>query len=153
MGISFASGWQPQDFAIAPEAYADRHQRMFGQGIEMVRGLWRGETRQSAGGDGKPVTFATRPRPVQRELPTWVTAGGTPETFRRAGEIGANILTHLLQQSIEQVRERLEIYRQAWQKAGHPGEGGTVTLMLHTFVAGDDACVRSGAFAGRSRII
>ncbi len=142
VGISFASGWQPQDFAIAPDAYADRHQRMFA-GIETVRALWRGETRQSLGGDGKPVTFGTRPRPVQHELPTWVTAGGTPETFRRAGEIGANILTHLLQQSIEQVRERLDIYRKAWQEAGHPGVSGTVTLMLHTFVADDERYVRS----------
>jgi natural product biosynthesis luciferase-like monooxygenase protein len=142
VGISFASGWQPQDFAIAPEAYADRHQRMF-EGIETVRALWRGETRQSTAGDGKPVTFGTRPRPVQSDLPIWVTAGGTPETFRRAGEIGANILTHLLQQSIEQVRDRLAIYRNAWRAAGHPGEGGKVTLMLHTFVSHDEAYVRS----------
>ncbi len=142
VGISFASGWQPQDFAIAPEAYADRHERMF-DGIEMVRALWRGETRRLPGGDDTPVTFRTRPRPVQRELPTWVTAGGTPETFRRAGEIGANILTHLLQQSLEQLHERLEIYRKAWHEAGHPGESGRVTLMLHTFVGDDDAYVRS----------
>ncbi|MET0333652.1 MAG: LLM class flavin-dependent oxidoreductase, partial [Rhizobacter sp.] len=32
VGISFASGWQPQDFAIAPQNFADRHNLMF-QGI------------------------------------------------------------------------------------------------------------------------
>ncbi len=144
IAISFASGWQPQDFALAPEAYADRHQRMF-DGIETVRGLWRGETRERSGGDGKPVTFSTRPRPVQAELPIWITAGGSPETFRRAGEIGANVLTHLLQQSIEQLDERLTVYRKAWKEHGHPGEGGQVSLMLHTFVSHDAAYVRAQA--------
>jgi natural product biosynthesis luciferase-like monooxygenase protein len=142
VGISFASGWQPQDFVIAPDAFSDRQQRMF-EAIETVRALWRGETRQGPGGDGKPVTFITRPRPVQAELPVWVTAGGSPETFRRAGEIGANVITHLLQQTMEQVGERLAIYRKAWKEHGHPGEGGQVALMLHTFVSHDEAHVRA----------
>ena len=82
------------------EVFIARLRRKLGVGsIETVRGLWRGETREGLGGDGKPVTFSTRPRPIQAELPVWITAGGSPETFRRAGEIGANVLTHLLQQS------------------------------------------------------
>lgn len=140
--ISFASGWQPQDFVMAPEAFPDRQKRMY-EGIETVRALWRGETRESPGGDGKPVTFGTRPRPMQPELPVWVTAGGSPETFRRAGEIGANVLTHLLQQSIEQLGERLAVYRKAWQEHGHPGESGRVSLMVHTFVSHSEAHVRA----------
>jgi natural product biosynthesis luciferase-like monooxygenase protein len=144
VAISFASGWQPQDFVFAPQAYPERQQKMF-EGIETVRALWRGETRQAPGGDGKPVTFGTRPRPVQPELPVWVTAGGAPETFRRAGEIGANVLTHLLGQSVEQLTERLAIYRQAWKEHGHPGESGKVALMLHTYVSDDPAEVRATA--------
>jgi len=141
VSVSFASGWQPQDFLIAPDAYAERNQRMF-DGIETIRALWRGETRQALGGDGKPVTFSTRPRPVQPELPVWVTAGGAPENFRRAGEIGANVLTHLLQQGIDQLSERIATYRRAWKEHGHKGEG-RVALMLHTFVSHDEAHVRS----------
>jgi natural product biosynthesis luciferase-like monooxygenase protein len=140
VGISFASGWQPQDFAIAPQAFADRHNLMF-EGIETVRALWRGEQRVLPGGDGKPVTVTTRPRPVQPELPVFVTAGGSPETFRRAGEIGASVLTHLLGQSIEQLSERIAIYRKAWREHGHAGDGH-VALMLHTFVSDDLAFVR-----------
>jgi natural product biosynthesis luciferase-like monooxygenase protein len=133
VGISFASGWQPQDFAIAPQAFADRHNGMF-DAIATVRALWRGESITLPGGDGKPVQVSTRPRPVQRELPVFVTAGGSPETFRRAGEIGAGVLTHLLGQSIEQLTDRIKVYRDAWAKAGHQGPG-RVVLMLHTFVS------------------
>ena len=140
VGVSFASGWQPQDFAIAPQAYADRHNLMF-ESIETVRALWRGEERVLPGGDGKPVHVLTRPRPVQAELPVFVTAGGSPETFRRAGEIGASVLTHLLGQSVEQLSERIAIYRKAWRDHGHAGEG-RVALMLHSFVSDDPAFVR-----------
>ena len=146
VAISFASGWQPNDFALAPDAFADRNNRMF-EGIEMVRGLWRGESRVLPGGDGEPVTVTTRPRPVQAELPVWITAGGSPETFRRAGAIGANLLTHLLGQTIEQLAERIAIYRASWSEHGHPGDGGQVALMLHTFVSKDMATVRTEARA------
>ncbi len=140
VGISFASGWQPDDFAIAPDAYADRHER-FRRGIETVRALWRGESRTVPGPLGE-VEIRTLPRPIQPELPCWVTAAGNPETFRQAGQIGANLLTHLLGQSVDGLAEKLEIYRRARREAGHP-DRGRVTLMLHTFVAEDEAFVRA----------
>ena len=82
-----------------------------------------------------------RPRPVQAELPIWVTAAGSPDTFRKAGEIGAGLLTHLLGQSVEDVGRNIAIYREAWQEAGHSGTGH-VTLMLHAFVGEDLEAVR-----------
>jgi hypothetical protein len=74
-------------------------------------------------------------------LPVWVTVAGNPETFRRAGAGGFRVLTHLLGQSVEQLAEKLSIYRKAWREHGHPGDG-YVTLMLHTFVGDDDDQVR-----------
>jgi natural product biosynthesis luciferase-like monooxygenase protein len=140
VGISFASGWQPNDFVLQPEHYADRHDTMF-RGIEIVRRLWRGETVRFPGPDQKEVEIRTLPRPVQEELPVWVTVAGNPETFRRAGAGGFRVLTHLLGQTVEQLAEKLAIYRTAWRESGHPGNG-YVTLMLHTFVGDDDDQVR-----------
>ena len=140
VGISFASGWQPNDFVLQPEQYANRQDAMF-RGIETVRRLWRGETIRFPGPNQKEVEVRTLPRPVQAELPVWVTVAGNPETFRRAGAGGFRILTHLLGQSVEQLAEKLSIYRKAWREHGHPGDG-YVTLMLHTFVGDDDDQVR-----------
>ena len=140
VGIAFASGWQPNDFAIAPEAYEQRH-KFFSRGIETVRALWRGESRTFRSPKGE-IEIKTLPRPVQPELPFWVTDAGNPEAFRQAGQIGANILTHLLGQGIEGLAEKLQIYRRAWREAEHPGTG-RVTLMLHTFVAENEAFVRA----------
>ncbi len=140
VGISFASGWQPNDFVLRPENFADRKDAMF-RDIEVVRQLWRGETVSFPGPKGDMVAVRTLPRPIQPDLPIWVTAAGNPETFRMAGEGGFHLLTHLLGQTVEQLGEKLEVYRQGWRDAGHPGEGH-VTLMLHTFVGDDVEMVR-----------
>jgi natural product biosynthesis luciferase-like monooxygenase protein/amino acid adenylation domain-containing protein len=139
-GISFASGWQPNDFVLAPDVFARRKEAMF-EGIRTVRELWRGGTLTRANGVGKDTTFRVLPRPVQEELPVWVTAGGTPETFRAAGEIGARMLTHLLGQTVEELAEKIELYREAYRASGAPGDGH-VTLMIHTFVGDDEDAVR-----------
>ncbi|MFN0059611.1 MAG: MupA/Atu3671 family FMN-dependent luciferase-like monooxygenase [Planctomycetota bacterium] len=132
VGVSFAAGWQPNDFLLRPENFADRKNAMF-RDIELVHRLWRGEQLPFKDGTGKEIKVRTLPRPLQKDLPTWVTVAGNPETFQQAGEIGAHLLTHLLGQSVEEVSEKVAIYRKAWQAKGHPGRG-TVTLMLHTFV-------------------
>ena len=140
VGVSFASGWQPNDFVISPQAFADRKNEML-RNVDVVRRLWRGEAVPFPGPLGKPVDIRTLPRPVQAELPVWLTAAGNPETFQQAGEMGCHLLTHLLGQKIEDVAEKLKLYRAAWRKAGHAGHGH-VTLMLHTFVGDDDDEVR-----------
>jgi natural product biosynthesis luciferase-like monooxygenase protein len=140
VGISFASGWHAADFIFAPENYAGRKQIMLEQ-IEVVRKLWRGESLSLRGGSGTEVSVRALPTPVQKELPVWLTAAGHPDTFRAAGQIGANMLTHLLGQGKQELAEKIAIYREAWQLAGHKGRGH-VSLMLHTFVGTDPEVVR-----------
>lgn len=143
VGVSMAAGWQPNDFVLAPASFANRKQAML-DNIDVVRRLWRGESVEFPGHDGKPVPVRTLPRPIQRELPMWLTAASNPETFEQAAEKGCNVLTHLLGQTVEDVAQKVAIYRAAWRKAGHAGEG-QVTLMLHTFVGADEAQVRETA--------
>ncbi|MDP9793792.1 natural product biosynthesis luciferase-like monooxygenase protein [Catenuloplanes nepalensis] len=139
-GVSFASGWHANDFALAPDRYADRKRVML-DGIAEVRRLWRGETVRRRGGTGAETDLASYPRPVQPELPIWITSARHPDTFRTAGEIGAGLLTHLLGHTAGQLAEKIGIYRTAWREHGHPGDGH-VTLMLHTFVGTDPDEIR-----------
>ncbi len=141
IGVSFASGWHPDDFVLRPEAFADAKERMF-KDVDVVRRLWRGERVAFPGPLGKPVETATLPRPIQPALPVWITTAGNPETFRAAGEAGAFVLTHLLGQTTEELAEKIEVYRTAWHDAGHGPGNGHVTLMLHTFVGDSDSSVR-----------
>lgn len=140
VGVSFASGWHANDFVLMPENYADRRAIME-RDIDSVRKLWRGEAITCKDGAGSEVTVKTRPSPTQRELPVWLTAAGSPQTFQTAGKKGLRLLTHLLGQSLEELAEKIALYRSAWREHGHPEEG-YVTLMIHTFVGEDIEPVR-----------
>ncbi len=126
VGLSFASGWHPTDFALRPEGYADRRELMF-QGIDTVRRLWRGE-------------LPLEPRPVQPELPVWVTCSTNAATWTRAGEIGAHVLT--IVQPLPALAEKIARYRSAWSERGFDPEAGRVTVLVHAFVGDDEEAVR-----------
>ncbi|MDB5317011.1 MAG: ATP-dependent AMP-binding enzyme family protein [Rhodospirillales bacterium] len=141
VGIAFAAGWQPHDFVLSPADYRDRKAVMLAR-MEEVRRLWRGEAVSFADPNGAAMPTRTLPRPIQAELPVWLTAAKNPETFEIAGRAGHNVLTHLLGMSVEEVGRSIRTYRDAWRAAGHPGEG-RVTLMLHSFVGESDNAVRA----------
>lgn len=143
VGLGIACGWVPNDFVISNKqaSFPDRH-RTFADATHQLRRLWRGEPYETLNPLGQPVSLCTLPRPLQAELPLWITAAGNPDTFRQAGQLGANVLTHLLGQTTSALGEKIAIYREAWDEAGHAGRG-TVSVMLHTFVGDTDEEVRA----------
>lgn len=141
VGVSFASGWNPGDFAFFPDRYANRYEEMC-RGIQQVRHLWRGESIAIERGDGQQQDVRIYPTPIQSELPIWVTAASSPQTFIKAGELGANLLTHLFDQKVEVLAEKITLYRQARLQHGHDPDAGLVTVTLHTFVGKDLAIVQ-----------
>jgi natural product biosynthesis luciferase-like monooxygenase protein len=144
-GIAVASGWHPDDFVLRPENTPPANRQAMIDGVETLRRLWRGEKVEFPRQDGTPFAVLTQPRPVSRELPIWVTTAGNPETWRDAGRLGANVLTHLLGQSVDEVGEKVKIYRAALAEAGHDPAAFKVTLMLHTYLAGDREAAREAA--------
>lgn len=144
VGVAFASGWHPTDFVLAPDNYQERREITL-QHIETVRHLWRGGSVKRRGGDGKEVELQIYPRPVQAELPFWLTAAGNPETFERAGRIGAHLLTHMFNQSLEQTKDRIAAYRAGLAAGGFDPASRRVSMMLHTFIGSDRKMVDDAA--------
>lgn len=136
VAISFGSGWNINDFIFFPERYATRQATMYEQ-VKTVRSLWRGEPFVQANSQGKTISVTIYPKPLQDELPVWITSSGNAETFASAGAIGANILTHLIDQDIEMLATKIQHYRKARQENGFDASAGKVSLMLHTYL-GDD---------------
>lgn len=145
VGLAFATGWHARDFALAPERYEGR-KRDLPEAIAAVRALWRGETVSFPNGVGVAEPLRLRPRPVQPELPIWLTAAESVETFRLAGSLGAGLLTHLLNQDVPTLASKIAAYREARLAHGHLGPGH-VTLMVHTHLGPDEAAVRARAEA------
>ncbi|WP_425045859.1 MupA/Atu3671 family FMN-dependent luciferase-like monooxygenase [Primorskyibacter sp. S87] len=134
--LGIASGWQPDDFILRPENSPPKNKPAMFETIETLRKLWRGEPVGFPKADGTMHEVVTQPRPVSEELPVWVTTAGNPETWKEAGQIGANVLTHLLGQSVDEVAVKIRIYHAALREAGHDPADFTVTLMLHSYLAG-----------------
>jgi natural product biosynthesis luciferase-like monooxygenase protein len=140
VGISYATGWHEHDYVIAPGNYEDRRELMF-KSIRLVQRLWAGEEVELPGVGGKKVAVRTLPRPVQKELPFWVTVAST-RTWQRAGEVGANVLT-AFSTSLEELQQNIAMYRRARMEHGHDPRTGIVSLMLHTYVGNDLERVRA----------
>jgi natural product biosynthesis luciferase-like monooxygenase protein/amino acid adenylation domain-containing protein len=139
--ISIASGWHANDFALAPENYSARKEIMR-RNVELIRRLWRGEEVEWPLPDNKLVRGRIFPRPIQNELPIWVTSSGNPETFQLAGELGCHLLTHLSGQELDKLAAKIALY-QAARRQHHPtAPSGQVSVMLHTFVGKDVAVAR-----------
>jgi natural product biosynthesis luciferase-like monooxygenase protein len=131
--LAFARGWNPNDFVLNPDTYANSKEVMF-SGIETLQKLWRGESICLPNGVDKETEIKIYPLPKQRELAIWITCTGGKDRFIEAGAGGFNILTALLFQPIEELAEKIILYRQARAEHGYDPNGGHVTLMLHTFV-------------------
>lgn len=134
-GLAIASGWHPDDFVLRPENTPPKNRQAMLDAIGQLRRLWRGEAVEFPTASGKPFPVVTQPRPVSRDLALWVTTAGNPDTWREAGRLGANVLTHLLGQSIDEVADKIGIYHAALREAGHDPARHKVTLMLHTCLA------------------
>jgi natural product biosynthesis luciferase-like monooxygenase protein len=147
VGLAFASGWMPEDFVLRPENAPPNNKKALFRDIDVVRRLWRGESVSFAGAGDAPLEVVTQPRPVQPELPVWVTTAGNPDSFREAARLGAHVLTHLLGQSIDDLAQNIRIYRKELTAAGRDPSAFKVSLMLHTLIGEDRQAVRQLAQA------
>ncbi|MGA3172784.1 MAG: amino acid adenylation domain-containing protein [Chthoniobacteraceae bacterium] len=129
-GISFASGWHPNDFIFAPGNFENRRE-LYYEGIDLVRRLWRGESANFQTGGATRLDVQILPRPKQPELPTWFTCIHR-DAFVKAGELGANVLCHTVNQSLDEIAGKVAAYREARARAGF--DPGHVTLLVHTFI-------------------
>jgi len=141
-GVSFASGWHVNDFALRPESYGDRKLALT-NAVVTVRELWRGEAVEVADGAGNPFPARLHPLPVQRSLPMWLTSAGSTDSFSLAGSLGVGVLTHLLGQKASALAEKIRVYRNEWRRFEPDGhERPHVALMMHAFLGESVDAVR-----------
>ncbi len=143
-GIALASGWNPNDFAFYPENYPKRREMLNDQ-TAMLKSLWRGEKVTRTNGKGEPIDVGVYPRPINYEIPMWITCAGGIEAFQLAGRLGLNVLTHMLSQETGELADKIAAYREALKYAGYNPDAFSVTLMVHTFVSNNDDAARAAA--------
>jgi alkanesulfonate monooxygenase SsuD/methylene tetrahydromethanopterin reductase-like flavin-dependent oxidoreductase (luciferase family) len=107
---------------------------------------WRGKYRPPLSGQ---ITY---PRPVQRTLPIWVGATGSPESFARAGMLGLPLALGVIGGTYSRLRPLVDLYRRAGQEAGHTRD--TLKVAVHTigYVGETSERARSEFFPGYSAV-
>lgn len=135
VAISAGRGWNVNDFALAPSNYKDSRSVMY-EHLDVIKRLWRGDAIRVKNGSGEEVEISIYPRPIQKQLPVWISVE-SEESFIKAGSLGANVLTHLVLKSIEDLEKGIRLYRDSLSSHGYDPSRGRVTLMMHTFLARD----------------
>jgi natural product biosynthesis luciferase-like monooxygenase protein len=144
IALSFASGYHPGDFTLAPDNYQNRRDITL-ENIELFRRLWRGEPVSFRGVGGSEMPITILPKPVQAQVPIWLTSSSSTGTWIKAGESGFNILTGLTgigPEPLAALSQKISLYRETLKQHGHDPHSGKVALMLHTFIDDDMDTVR-----------
>jgi natural product biosynthesis luciferase-like monooxygenase protein len=130
LDVGFARAFLPHEFrrfGVSPsESYA-----RYEEGVRQVVRLLTEEHVTEHGQFHSFEDVTSLPRPTQKPRPKiYVAAITTPKTFAYAGEMGYSIMA--IPMAAERLRELIGAYRDAWRKAGHPGNG-EVMLAFHMF--------------------
>ena len=130
LDCGFGRAFLPHEFQRF-ERSMDESRARFEEGMEAVRQLLEGESVTFEGEFYRFRNVTSLPRPTQQPRPPfWTAALGTPESLRRAGEQGYNLM--LVPFAGPQMREGIRVYREAWLEAGHAGEG-RIAVGFHMF--------------------
>ncbi len=130
--VGFARAFLPHEFARFGISM-DESRARFEEGLEQVRRLLE-EEHVSADGQFHAFKDVTSlPRPTQKPRPPfWIAALSTAESFESCGRRGHYMMAIPLVGSA--MAKLLNLYRDAWVAAGHPGRG-KVMLAFNMYCA------------------
>ena len=124
-------------FARAYEGYGipyGESRERFQESLDVILKAW---TNHRFSHQGKYFEFndvCVVPKPYQQPHPPLRMAATTRDTFPQVGRMGLPIFVGLRGFDVADVAQHLDVYRDAWREAGHPGEGD-VLLRIPAYVA------------------
>lgn len=86
------------------------------------------------------------PKPVQDEIPIWIASGGTPQSAKRAAELGIPLVLAIIGGSPFQFARIADFYRQIGAAAGHDESKLKVATNSHGFIWDTDGEARDMFF-------
>ena len=135
-------------FCIPPEEASER----FDEAIAVIRRAWTSEERFSH--HGRRWHFedvVVEPAPVQRPHPPLWLAAGSGESIRRAARDGFNLLLDQLA-SVEQITERVAIFRAECTRVGRAYDGSMVAVARALQMVRSEE-ERAAAYETRRRVV
>jgi len=122
-------------------------------GLALIRKAWSGERFSHNGPYYQYEHLQVWPRPQQRpHPPIWLACGGTPDSFKWAGEQGFGIFT-VAYRGVQPLIPLNKIYRDAWLAAGHPPKGYKLAAHYQVVLSEDGAEARDIASKALKRYV
>ncbi len=109
----------------------------FEEALEVILEAWKGEPFSYHGEYFQIESAHISPTPYTQPHPPLRVAATTEETFPRMGQQGMPIFVGLRGMDVDDLRENLQKYREAWQEAGHEGSGD-VSLRIPVYAGASE---------------
>lgn len=109
----------------------------FQEALEILLKAWNDDRLNHQGKYYSFENLSVMPRPYQKPHPPIRIAATTMDTFPMVGQMGFPLVTGVRGFDIPEVAQNLKSYREAWQEAGHPGNGD-VYLRIPIYVGETD---------------
>ena len=125
----------------------DDYDELFAEKLELLLQI-RESPRVTWSGRHRPALSdaIVWPRPVQETLPLWVAVGGTPQSVVRAAALALPLTLAIIGGQPERFVPLVDLYREAFEAAGHDPGGARVAINTHAFV-GETSDQANSAFA------
>lgn len=133
----FDFGVGRSSFVRAYEGYGvpyDESRDRFQECLDVIVRAWTSERFSYQGNHYSFDNVCVLPKPYQKPHPPIRIAATTKDTFPRVGSMGYPIFVGLRGMDQGELAKHLEVYRDAWRQAGHPGDGD-VFLRVPVYVA------------------
>jgi alkanesulfonate monooxygenase SsuD/methylene tetrahydromethanopterin reductase-like flavin-dependent oxidoreductase (luciferase family) len=135
LDAGFARAFLPDEFEAFGVSVEESRAR-YDEGIAACIRLWTEENVSFHGRFHHWDKVTVYPRPVQKpHPPVWIAAVATPQSFEWAGQMGFNLMFVPYIGDFRETAKLVQLYRDAWQAAGHPPGAEKVAMSFHCYVA------------------
>ncbi len=117
--------------------YEESRER-FQEALDIIMKSWSGEPFSYEGKYNHITNATVSPLPYQKPHPKVRIASTTDDSFSRVGRLGFPIFLSLRGMDVEELQTNLQDYHKAWREAGHPGEGGDISVRFPMYIAPTD---------------
>lgn len=120
----------------------DESRERFEEAIEVIERAWTQETVSFEGKYFQIPETAVVPKPFQKPYPPLRIAANSPDTAAFAGERGYPIFVASPINPFPKLPEHIDVYRNAFQSAGHKDKTQNVAVLFPLYVADSEATIR-----------
>ena len=136
-------GMHPTEYAVFGYDWNNAQKRL-PEALDIILRAWSGAEFEWQGEHYCFPKLRVMPQPRQQpHPPVYVTANRDPESFQMIGERGHHLMTLPWIFTNEEQRTRVEMYRDALRRAGHPLDQKDVFTMYPIYVADTDEKARA----------